>query len=496
MTEPGRGYRFVASVEAVPAVTESPVRAETAAPPHDGTARGASSTSVVVQIARRWIERDAAAITAIGFAACGVFRDGGSSRRAGAALVWFLSRDTDARWLQEELVPQIEAHLDTGNFEAAYALAQEAEARVPDDPELLELWPRLSWLVTLESDRPGSGVSARVQRHGCGLAGARAHAVTGHPDPLRFVAPALGARRICADARTLGGGGLIETSLLPTVPGTYNIAPELYKLDRTEELPEGKVRVSGFDQVIDGASVQLRDYFLDRYEVTNAQFKAFVDAGGYRQPRLWARVVRDGQIVPWDEAMTSFTDRTGRPGPSTWEAGDYPDGQDQYPVSGVSWYEADAYAPQGPRVADDPSLASRVAVRGAVVAAPGKQSRCSRARGGRANRGDELQRHVRHDRQRQRVECIGARRPARDSRRRLARPGLGGAMMEGTFAVAARSIAEQRPAIGRDPRRAGRRGARASCAPAVVVARRRISNGLRRSVFGVQQSVRYDSPPH
>ena len=124
----------------------------------------------------------------------------------------------------------------------------------------------------------------------------------------------------------------------------FSIAPEIFKLDRTEELPEGKVRVSGFDQVIDGASVQLRDYFLDRYEVTNAQFKAFVDAGGYRQPRLWAQVVRDGQSVPWDEAMTLFTDRTGRPGPSTWEAGDYPDGQDQYPVSGVSWYEADAYA--------------------------------------------------------------------------------------------------------------------------------------------------------
>jgi cephalosporin-C deacetylase-like acetyl esterase len=42
--------------------------------------------------------------------------------------------------------------------------------------------------------------------------------------------------------------------------------------------------------------------------------------------------------------MSEFTDKTGRPGPSTWEAGDYPDGQDDYPVSGVSWYEAAAYA--------------------------------------------------------------------------------------------------------------------------------------------------------
>ena len=39
-----------------------------------------------------------------------------------------------------------------------------------------------------------------------------------------------------------------------------------------------------------------------------------------------------------------FVDATGRPGPSTWEAGDYPEGEDDFPVAGVSWYEAAAYA--------------------------------------------------------------------------------------------------------------------------------------------------------
>jgi cephalosporin-C deacetylase-like acetyl esterase len=42
--------------------------------------------------------------------------------------------------------------------------------------------------------------------------------------------------------------------------------------------------------------------------------------------------------------MIEFTDKTGRLGPSTWEASDYPDGEDDYPVSGISWYEAAAYA--------------------------------------------------------------------------------------------------------------------------------------------------------
>ena len=35
-------------------------------------------------------------------------------------------------------------------------------------------------------------------------------------------------------------------------------------------------------------------------------------------------------------------DRTA--GPATWELGTFPDGQADYPVGGVSWYEAAAYA--------------------------------------------------------------------------------------------------------------------------------------------------------
>ena len=39
-----------------------------------------------------------------------------------------------------------------------------------------------------------------------------------------------------------------------------------------------------------------------------------------------------------------FRDSTDRPGPATWEGGHFPKGQAEYPVSGVSWYEASAYA--------------------------------------------------------------------------------------------------------------------------------------------------------
>ena len=41
--------------------------------------------------------------------------------------------------------------------------------------------------------------------------------------------------------------------------------------------------------------------------------------------------------------MAALKDATGRPGPATWEFGAFPAGRDDYPVSGVSWYEAAAY---------------------------------------------------------------------------------------------------------------------------------------------------------
>src|SRR6185436_3165495 len=86
-------------------------------------------------------------------------------------------------------------------------------------------------------------------------------------------------------------------------------------------------------------------YFIDRYEVTNKEFKRFVDAGGYQKKDLWKnRFSRGGRGLSWEEAVREFRDTTGRPGPATWEAGTYPQGQEDFPVGGVSWYEAAAYA--------------------------------------------------------------------------------------------------------------------------------------------------------
>jgi formylglycine-generating enzyme required for sulfatase activity/dienelactone hydrolase len=118
-----------------------------------------------------------------------------------------------------------------------------------------------------------------------------------------------------------------------------------FTLDAPGASPPGMVRVPGGTfQFRSAAPVELDSYWLDKYEVTNKQFKEFVDRGGYQDHLNWKQsFIKDGRSLSWEEAMTEFRDSTGRPAPSGWELGSYPEGQADFPVGGVSWYEAAAY---------------------------------------------------------------------------------------------------------------------------------------------------------
>ena len=86
------------------------------------------------------------------------------------------------------------------------------------------------------------------------------------------------------------------------------------------QIPPRRValHLSGFNYQ---ESVSAPAYEIDKYEVTNREFKAFVEAGGYDNEKFWTHpFVNDGRPVSWAEAMTKFRDATGRPGPSATRA--------------------------------------------------------------------------------------------------------------------------------------------------------------------------------
>ncbi len=86
------------------------------------------------------------------------------------------------------------------------------------------------------------------------------------------------------------------------------------------------------------------EFWLDQHEVTNKEFEEFVHSGGYLKNEYWKNTfVKDGRPLSWEEAMKAFQDATGKPGPATWELGSYTESKADFPVGGVSWYEAAAY---------------------------------------------------------------------------------------------------------------------------------------------------------
>lgn len=251
----------------------------------------------------------------------------------------YLDHQEAVRWAREEAMPQIRAMVKDRwrDFTEPYALAVEAEAVIPDDPELQTILEQISVRVDIGTEPAGASVSYKnyaTPEAGWTALGATPIGQVRLPIgifrwkfELEGYEPVLAAASSW-DIRVAGKDLLVANNIART-------------LDAVGDLPQGMVRVQGAET----PQGYIDDFFIDRFEVTNAKYQAFVDAGGYRNPDYWRHeFVDEGRVLSFDEAMARFIDETGRPGPSSWIGGHYPEQLAQHPVSGVSWYEAAAYA--------------------------------------------------------------------------------------------------------------------------------------------------------
>jgi formylglycine-generating enzyme required for sulfatase activity len=262
----------------------------------------------------------------------------------GAAWMW--RRHERQTWVRQDALPRLAAI--TGSIQAlfegreswdAYVLARQIEAAAPDEPLLGQLREKYARRVSITSDPPGAQVSLRYYDE------PDAEPIVLGRTPLEDVELPRGFTRIRLD---LPGRVAVED----VIPSSVFAGDEwAYRLHTKDEIPHGMVYVpeGSFGMFIPGLDHLPREpmaaFFIDRHEVSNADFKRFVDAGGYSDPRYWREPFTDGaQTLTHQEAMARFVDRTGRPGPASWELGAPPPGKDAFPVAGVSWYEAAAYA--------------------------------------------------------------------------------------------------------------------------------------------------------
>ena len=258
-----------------------------------------------------------------------------------AALAWFWRQSSRVTWALDVALPEIQRLLDKRDYATAFRLANEAQAYIPTNRRLAELWPEISATLSVTTSVPGADVRFKE------YTGDGQWQLLGR-SPITDARVPRGLKRwqiVKAGFQTVEAAASPE-SVRPILRSTLQ-----FTLDKDGSLPAGMVRVPGgeFQIWITGLDhlvpPPLDDFLIDKYEVTNKQFAEFMARGGYRTRELWKHpFVKDGRTLGWQQAISEFRDSTGRPGPATWEAGAYPAGQDDFPVTGVSWYEAAAYA--------------------------------------------------------------------------------------------------------------------------------------------------------
>jgi eukaryotic-like serine/threonine-protein kinase len=234
-----------------------------------------------------------------------------------------------ARWARTVAAPEIQRLLTRGDIADAFILARRALDLVPDDPQLHQLWLDASVPASMTSEPEGADVVFTPYRTPAGWVSLGRTPFAGIRVPRALV-----RLRISKDGfQPIEGSGS---------PGALN----RYRLDPVNAVPSGMVHVArGRDDARFGTVGDLDDFWIDRFEVTNREFKRFVDQDGYLRREYWREpFVEGGRPLSWEEGIGRFRDSTGRPGPASWSSGTYPDGQADFPVGGVSWYEAAAYA--------------------------------------------------------------------------------------------------------------------------------------------------------
>jgi formylglycine-generating enzyme required for sulfatase activity/dienelactone hydrolase/predicted Ser/Thr protein kinase len=256
-----------------------------------------------------------------------------------------IHQNRKARWAREVALPKAQQLIAKDDWASAYAVAVEGERYIPSDPQLKDVFSDASILLSVKTDPPGADVFLKPYAS----ASDKWESIGRTPVEAQRISRGFKEYKITEDGYDPVTGFTGADQRLPPETGVQ-ILLERTLAERGTTPPE-MVRVDGgkYKPTIlyfrSLSEVDLEAFLIDRFETSNSQYQAFVDAGGYKERRYWKHEFIDkGRNLSWEDAVAGFTDKTGRSGPSTWELGHFPEGQADYPVSGISWYEAAAYA--------------------------------------------------------------------------------------------------------------------------------------------------------
>ena len=211
---------------------------------------------------------------------------------AAGFFAWWMTRGSksEVAWAVETGILELRRLVEADAYADAFVMATRVARVLPNDTTLRELWPRLTQIISVTTAPDDAVVSFRSASDGnsawdvLGLLPVPERRVPYGAFWMRVEKPGFRPTEVMF----LG----IGTYASPDQARAITIALEATGT-RTVAVPEGRLGSldsAGFETV---EPIDFPAFRIDQFEVTNQEYKAFVDSGAYRNPALWSHEFRD-----------------------------------------------------------------------------------------------------------------------------------------------------------------------------------------------------------
>ncbi len=248
--------------------------------------------------------------------------------------VYFFRKINNNQALVNEIIPELIETYDEGKIAESFNKAKELLKEYPDNDIIKNYFEKSSKYFPLKIDKDGVEISVKY-------AGDSTYTFLGKSPIDSFIAPNL--RGNMSHKLNLKYNNL-EFELNGKNRYDYLMPESIIKVPENHKVFLGS-KVNMFLQGINFEETQIESFSLAKNEVSNLEFQEFVDAGGYENPAYWDFPYEVGnKIYDFNSSIKLFTDKYGKLGPANWSYGKFPAGLENLPVTGISWFEARAYA--------------------------------------------------------------------------------------------------------------------------------------------------------
>jgi dienelactone hydrolase len=256
----------------------------------------------------------------------------------GALFVYYFQKGNTAETLLDEKLPEIVAAFDNDEFETVFRETKILLDQGNTNPVVQSYYDKVTEPVSITTMPEGVEVSFKY------VGDSLDNWIALGASPLRNIRVPNSYLEYKFNYQ-----GMEETELIHT----YYVKNGLnhFILPTSDAVPANHVMFLGgtkplsYPGIDHLPGVNIGPYSMSRYEVTNKEYKEFVDAGGYQDPEYWAFPYEmNGKVLTFENTVPLLVDKYGKYGPANWSYGNYPDGQGSFPVTGISWFEAMAYA--------------------------------------------------------------------------------------------------------------------------------------------------------